>query len=391
MMDNTVRLRQSNEQSSMNAEAAQHPPLIVPSANEMEGHFPQTDNDKNSLNPTQELSKSDPSSPPEQASSRNKPIEIVEPNDVPKPIVEVDLEKKELPVVAATEGIKKQLSSTATQEKKENPDDPSASKTDTSPVITMEMVSKTYGEDPLDFKTLVLKNIYLEVFDGEFVIVFGPSGSGKSTILHIMAGLEKPTAGRVLVRDQDLSKFDNEALSIYHRTKMGMVFQSFNLIKSLNVWENVALPQTASGINQNIRKDRALQLLKVLNIDHYANRHPNEISGGEQQRVAIARALINNPFFLLIDEPTGNLDSKSAEEVMNLIYELNMQGGHTVVLVTHNPAHLRYATRVVYVEDGKIVIEEKRDRGMFSPSTSLLRTEEYKKLLEYKGVDNAVG
>lgn len=247
------------------------------------------------------------------------------------------------------------------------------------------MVSKTYGDDPLDFKTLVLKNIYMEIFEGEFVIIFGPSGSGKSTVLNVMAGLENPTAGRVLVRNRDLSKFNNEELASYHRTKMGMVFQSFNLIKSLNVWENVALPQTAGGINYNTRKKRAMKLLKLLNIEQYAYRHPNEISGGEQQRVAIARALINNPYFLLVDEPTGNLDSKSADEVMNLLFDINKRAKHTIVLVTHNPNYLHYASRVVYFEDGKIVIEEKREQSKDAAEPQVLEQGQAEALSEFKG------
>lgn len=252
------------------------------------------------------------------------------------------------------------------------------------PLIQLDMVSKTYGDDPLDFKTLVLKNVYLQIFEGEFLVIFGPSGSGKSTILNILAGLEMPTAGRILLRRKDLSQYSSEELARYHRQKMGMVFQSFNLIKSLNVWENVALPQTASGIGYRKRKARAIKLLQMLNIEHYANRHPNEISGGEQQRVAIARALVNDPMFLLVDEPTGNLDSKSAEEVMTILYNLNVQSKHTIVLVTHNPNQLHYATRVVYVEDGKIVIEEKRDRPDLSASNGK-DVVQRKKIVEYKG------
>ncbi len=253
------------------------------------------------------------------------------------------------------------------------------------PIISLQMVSKTYGDDPLDYKMLVLKNIYLDIEEGEFVIIFGPSGSGKSTILNLLAGLEAPTAGHVIVRRHDLTKFNNEELATYHRLKMGMVFQNFNLIKSLNVWENVALPQTANGVRYANRKKRALRLLKLLRIDHYADRHPNELSGGEQQRVAIARALVNNPAFLLVDEPTGNLDSKSADEVMNLISDLNYHSHHTIVLVTHNPNHLHFASRVVYVEDGKIVIEERRDPNPATPEPLHLDRHEAEQLGTYKG------
>lgn len=240
------------------------------------------------------------------------------------------------------------------------------------PLISVQMASKTYAEDPLDYKTLVLRNIYLDIFDGEFVTIFGPSGSGKSTLLNLIAGLEKPTAGRVLVKRRDLAKFDNDELAQFHRRKMGFVFQNFNLIKSLNVWENVALPQTASGINYAKRKQAAIKLLKLFHLDHYADRHPNELSGGEQQRVAIARALVNDPYFLLVDEPTGNLDSKSAEEVMQILQEIHDKEHHTIILVSHNPNQLKFASRVIYMEDGQIVIEENRDEN--HPDTILPKT-----------------
>src|SRR3989344_2316262 len=193
------------------------------------------------------------------------------------------------------------------------------------PLISIQMASKTYAEDPLDYKTLVLRNIYLDVYEGEFVTVFGPSGSGKSTLLNLIAGLERPTGGRVMVRRRDLSKYDSDELAQFHRRKMGFVFQNFNLIKSLNVWENVALPQTASGVNYAERKRKAMNLLKLFRLDQYANRHPNELSGGEQQRVAIARALVNDPIFLLVDEPTGNLDSKSAQSVMEILQDIHIK------------------------------------------------------------------
>jgi ABC-type methionine transport system ATPase subunit len=144
----------------------------------------------------------------------------------------------------------------------------------------------------------------------------------------------------------------------YHRLKMGMVFQSFNLIKSLNVWENVALPQTADGVPIGRRFKRAKRLLRLFNVDEYWNRHPNEISGGEQQRVAIARSLINNPLLMLVDEPTGNLDSKAADDVMQLLHGLHMHSKHTIILVTHNPDYLHFASRVIHIQDGEIKKQE---------------------------------
>ncbi len=252
------------------------------------------------------------------------------------------------------------------------------------PIISVQMVSKTFAEDPLDYQNLVLKNIYLDIHEGEFVIIFGPSGSGKSSLLNLLAGLEFPTAGRILVRHRDITHFSNEELAAYHRQKMGFVFQSFNLIKSLNVWENVALPQTASGIRYVARKKRALHLLKLLNIDQYADRHPNELSGGEQQRVAIARAMINNPYFLLVDEPTGNLDSKSAADVMHILHDLNRHAKHTIVLVTHNPDHLHFASRVIYIEDGKIVIEENRDEEDSTLPAPKLEPHQYAELSQFR-------
>lgn len=252
------------------------------------------------------------------------------------------------------------------------------------PLISFQAVSKTYGDDPLDYKSLVLKNVHLDIYPGEFVIIFGASGSGKSTLLNLMAGLEFPTAGKILVRRRNITKLNSAELAKYHRLKMGMVFQSFNLIKSLKVWENVALPQTANGVRYNVRKHRALHLLKLFNIDRYADRRPNEISGGEQQRVAISRALINNPAFLLVDEPTGNLDSESAREVMNIFKGLHEHGQHTIVLVTHNPDYLAYASRIVYVQDGMVVKQETNAPQAVAQQDMPVSTESLQQLAAYK-------
>lgn len=252
------------------------------------------------------------------------------------------------------------------------------------PLISIQYVSKSYDDNPLDYSHLVLKNVSADIYDGEFVIIFGPSGSGKSSLLNLMAGLEKPTAGRMMIRRRDMSHFTQAELARYHRLKMGMVFQSFNLIKSLNVWENVALPQTANGIGVKARRRRALRLLKLLGLEEYPDRHANELSGGEQQRVAIARSLINNPYFLLVDEPTGNLDSKSAAEVMKIFYGLNKHGKHTIVMVTHNPEQLQFASRVIYVQDGNIVKDETREQVEQETQELPVKQEHLEELSNYK-------
>lgn len=252
------------------------------------------------------------------------------------------------------------------------------------PLVLLEYVSKGYADDYLNFDQLVLRNVSLSFQEGEFVIIFGPSGSGKSTLLNLIAGLEWPTAGRIMIRSRDLTKYDNEQLARYHRLKMGMVFQSFNLIKSLNVWENVALPQTADGVRYGRRQRRAKHLLKLLGLGQFMNRHTNELSGGEQQRVAIARALVNNPFLLLVDEPTGNLDSKSADDVMRILHGLHYHSKHTIILVTHNPDYLHFASRVIYIQDGEIKKQEYIDDHDPSSVPKFFPDETLAKLSEYR-------
>jgi len=253
------------------------------------------------------------------------------------------------------------------------------------PLITVDNVSKTYGEHPEDFAQLVLVNVKLTIDDGEFLIIYGPSGSGKSTLMNLLAGLEFPTGGRIFIRGENISKLNNNELAYYHSHRIGMVFQSFNLIKSLNVWENVALPQAATGIPYNLRKKRALHILKLLEMEKFANRHANELSGGQQQRVAIARALINTPGILLVDEPTGNLDSKMGDEVMRLLHDLNYRAKQTVILVTHNPDHLKFGSRVIHFRDGQIEREERPSEKVFGAIPPLLPEEYYDQIVRLKG------
>lgn len=222
-----------------------------------------------------------------------------------------------------------------------------------SKVIECKGVKKTFAHGRMSNE--VLHGINMDIFSGEYVILFGPSGCGKSTLLNIIAGLETVTEGEVRIRDKDITKFNEHQLARTHRTKIGMVFQQFNLLKTLTVLENIALPQVFAGIRYKRRVRRAENLLKVFEFERFRNYNPNELSGGQQQRIAIARALVNNPWILLVDEPTGNLDSKSADEVMQLLKDLNEKSKRTILLVTHNPDYVSHPHRVLYMKDGQIV------------------------------------
>lgn len=221
-----------------------------------------------------------------------------------------------------------------------------------SPLIKIEKLAKDFGSG--DAKVSVLNDINLEIFSGEYIIFFGPSGCGKSTLLNCISGLEIPDKGKVVVRGETLSRLNKKELAKFRNKKIGIIFQQFNVLKSFTVLENVSLPQTFSGVSKKRRIKRANHLLKMLGLEKLAKRVPTEISGGQQQRVAIARALVNNPWIIIADEPTGNLDSKSAQEVMDLIEKLNFKSRRTVIMVTHNPEHLKYAHRVYYLRDGEI-------------------------------------
>ncbi|MBI3495025.1 ABC transporter ATP-binding protein [Candidatus Berkelbacteria bacterium] len=201
----------------------------------------------------------------------------------------------------------------------------------------------------------VIDDVSFTIEPGEFVILYGPSGSGKSTLLHLIAGLEVPSSGEIKIRGRYLSRLNQRQLANVHRTKIGMVFQQFNLIPTLSALDNVTLPQIFVGAPHEERRQRAIKLLKLLDIEKLADQLPVELSGGEQQRLAIARALVNDPWLLLIDEPTGNLDTKNAKEVIEIISDLNIHARRTILLVTHNPEYLYRAHRVLHLKDGKII------------------------------------
>jgi putative ABC transport system ATP-binding protein len=199
-----------------------------------------------------------------------------------------------------------------------------------------------------------LDGVTLEVRRGEFLAVMGPSGSGKSTLLNILAGLERPTRGAVVVDGADLSAMDEVSLATYRREKVGMIFQAFNLLPRYRVVENVALPLVFAGVPRERRLERARAVLDRLGMGPRADHRPSQLSGGEMQRTAIARALVTDPALLLADEPTGNLDSANGEALLAVITELHARG-QTVVLVTHDAAIASHAQRIVRMRDGRIV------------------------------------
>lgn len=212
-------------------------------------------------------------------------------------------------------------------------------------------LKKYYGEEPNI--TRALDGVNFSVDDGEFVAVVGTSGSGKSTLLHMMGGLDTPTSGSVFVRDKDLSKMNDEQLTIFRRRNIGFIFQNYNLVPILNVYENIVLPVELDGdtADQRFMDD----IVNMLGLDDKLKNMPNHLSGGQQQRVAIARALITKPAIILADEPTGNLDSKTSADVLGLIKRTSTEFHQTVVMITHNNDIARLADRIVRLEDGKLV------------------------------------
>jgi len=211
-----------------------------------------------------------------------------------------------------------------------------------------------------DVQTTALKNVNVEVQEGEFVAIMGPSGCGKSTFLHISGMLDNPTDGEFYFMDEEVSKYSEKTRAKLRKGNIGFVFQSFNLIDELTVFENIELPLLYLGVSASERKRRVNETLEQLELMPRKNHFPQQISGGQQQRVAVARALIADPKLILADEPTGNLDSTHGDEVMKLLVDLN-EKGTTVVMVTHSPAYADYANRVIHLFDGHVVSENLKD------------------------------
>ena len=223
-------------------------------------------------------------------------------------------------------------------------------------MITVSNLTKVFRTDEVE--TIALDSASFEIKDGEFVAIMGPSGCGKSTLLNILGLLDNPTEGEYILFGTDVSKFKEKDRTNYRKGNLGFVFQSFNLIDELNVYENIELPLTYLKVSASERKKRVEEILHRMNIAHRAKHYPQQLSGGQQQRVAIARAVVTNPKLILADEPTGNLDSTNGREVMDLLSELN-HAGTTIVMVTHSPKDAAKAQRIINLFDGKIVSDVK--------------------------------
>ena len=222
-------------------------------------------------------------------------------------------------------------------------------------ILRVENLCKTYGKGKNEVKAL--DHISFLVNKGEFIAIIGPSGSGKSTLLHILGGVDKPTSGKVFMNDHDVYVQNDEQLAIFRRRQVGLIYQFYNLIPVLNVVENMTLPLKLDG--QKVNEERVNELLELLGLAERRKHLPSQLSGGQQQRVSIGRALINAPALVLADEPTGNLDSKSSQEIIGLLKYSNKKYGQTLVVITHDENIALQADRIIRIEDGQIVSDER--------------------------------
>jgi putative ABC transport system ATP-binding protein len=220
-------------------------------------------------------------------------------------------------------------------------------------VIETRQLSKEYIRD--EFHVVALKNVNMTVARGEFVALMGPSGSGKSTLLHLTAAMDRPTDGDILVLGQDLRALNDRAIARWRNEHIGFVFQSFNLIPVLTAIENVELPLKLTNLKKKERLEHAATALKLVGLDDRLNHLPRQLSGGQEQRVAIARAIVTDPDLLLADEPTGNLDAASAQEVLTLLSRLNKEFHKTIMMVTHDPHAADFATKLHHLEKGELL------------------------------------
>ena len=221
-------------------------------------------------------------------------------------------------------------------------------------ILKVENLTKTYGKE--NSKVVALDNVSFSVEKGEFVAIVGASGSGKSTLLHLMGGVDTPTSGKVFIDGKDIYKLSSDNLAIFRRREVGLIYQFYNLIPILTVEENIILPLLLDG--KKVDKFELDEMIKLLGLERRKKHLPNELSGGQQQKTSIGRALITKPAIVLADEPTGNLDSKSSDEVVNLLKRLNKDYKQTIIMITHNLDIASVADRIITIEDGRIVKEK---------------------------------
>ncbi len=222
-------------------------------------------------------------------------------------------------------------------------------------ILRVEHLSKIYNTGENAIKAV--DDVSFSVEKGEFVAIVGASGSGKSTLLHLLGGVDRPTSGKVYIDNKDIYALNDEQLAIFRRRQIGLIYQFYNLIPILNVVENITLPCDLD--NKEVNSTRLNELLRTLNLENRKEHLPNQLSGGQQQRVSIGRALINNPAIILADEPTGNLDSKNSEEIVSLLKLSNREHKQTIIIITHDLEIAKEADRIIHLEDGKIVRDEK--------------------------------
>lgn len=220
-------------------------------------------------------------------------------------------------------------------------------------ILKVENLTKTYGSGST--KVVALDNVSFSVEKGEFVAIVGASGSGKSTLLHLIGGVDKPDKGKVFIDGEDITKFDEDKLAIFRRRQVGLIYQFYNLLPILNVEENITLPLDLD--NRNIDREKLDSLIKLLGLDSRRKHLPNELSGGQQQRVSIGRALITSPAIILADEPTGNLDTASSDEIVSLLKKSNKDYKQTIIMITHNMEIASLADRIIKIEDGRVIAE----------------------------------
>lgn len=225
-------------------------------------------------------------------------------------------------------------------------------------VISTRALTREYVRD--EFKVTALHNANLDVHKGEFVALMGPSGSGKSTLLYLIAAMDRATSGEIRVLNQELSALSDNEIAAWRNAHVGFVFQSFNLIPVLTALENVELPLKLTNLKKKERLEHAETALKLVGLGDRLHHYPKQLSGGQEQRVAIARALVTDPDIVLADEPTGNLDANSANEVLSLLNRLNKEYGKTIVMVTHDPHAARFATRIQFLDKGELLAEGQR-------------------------------